>query len=222
MRQVSLLTKGIAPHNTPTLVMTGDDLQKASAALIMVHGRGATAEGILDLSQYFLFEGVSYIAPQADGGTWYPYSFLVPIEQNEPGLTSALQKLTDVVDFVVESGIPENRVMLLGFSQGASLSLEWSARNARELAAVFALSGGVIGPPGTKREYSGTLNGTTVFLGCSDVDFHIPKERVVESANVLKNMGAEVTLRLYPNLPHTVNDDEIYFINSFIKNLVGK
>lgn len=217
-----MLTKGTPPHISPKLVMTGDDLQNSTSAMVMVHGRGASAEGILDLSQYFLFEGVSYIAPQANGGTWYPHSFLMPIKQNEPDLSSALQKLTDVVDHIVKSGIPENRIMLLGFSQGASLSLEWAARNARQLAAVFALSGGIIGPPGIKREYQKSLKRTTVFLGCSDVDFHIPKERVIESAEVFKTMGADVTMRLYPNLAHTVNDDEIYFVNAFIKSLAGK
>ena len=220
IRELHITSKEIAPHNSSKILMEGVELDKAKAVMIMIHGRGATAESILDLSRYFMFEGVSYIAPQANGSTWYPYSFLIPIEQNEPGLSSALQKLTDIVDHVIASGISEQNIMLLGFSQGASLSLEWTARNAKNIAAVFGLSGGLIGPPGTKREYRGSFKKTTVFLGCSDVDFHIPKARVIESADVFKRMDADVTMKLYPNLPHTVNDDEIAFINSFVKNLV--
>ncbi len=222
MRRIVIDGTGIPPHHRSPVVITGEEVASSTAAMIMVHGRGATAESILDLAQYFLFDNVSYIAPQADGGLWYPYSFLVPIEQNEPNLTSALQRLTDVVDFVVASGIPDERIMLLGFSQGASLSMEWTARTGRNIAALFGLSGGLIGPPGTPRDYPGSLKGTSVFLGCSDVDFHIPKERVEESAGVFKRMNANVTMKLYPNMPHTVNDDEIYEINSFVKRLVGR
>lgn len=221
MREMIIQSKGIAPHDASKVLLTGEDLSNAKAALIMVHGRGATAESILDLSQYFMFDGISYVAPQAEGSLWYPYSFLVPIEQNEPSLTSALQRLTDVVDHIIASGIPEQKIALLGFSQGASLSLEWTARNARSIAAIFGLSGGLIGPPGTPREYSGSFNNTSVFLGCSDVDFHIPKERVIESANVFEKMNADVTMKLYPNMAHTINDDEIYCINTFLKKLVN-
>ena len=220
MKEITIQAKGSAPHNSSKVLLTGEDLVNAKAAMVMVHGRGATAESILELSQYFMFEGVSYIAPQAEGFLWYPYSFLVPLEQNEPNLTSALQRLTDVVDHIVASGIPEQKIMLLGFSQGASLSLEWSARISRNIGAIFGLSGGLIGPPGTSRNYAGSMKNTTVFLGCSDVDFHIPKERVIESADVFKKMSADVTKKLYPNMGHTINDDEIYFINSFLKKIV--
>ena len=221
MRELNLRAKGIPPHNSAKIIVHGEELAKAKAVVIMIHGRGATAESILDLSRYFMFPGVSYIAPQAEGMTWYPNSFLMPMESNEPGLSSALQKISNVVDYVVSEGIPEQKIMLLGFSQGASLSLEWTARTGKNIAAVFGLSGGLIGPPGTKRDYQGSFTGTTVFLGCSDVDIHIPKERVIESGDVFKSMNADVTLRLYPKLPHTVNDDEVNFINSFIMNLIG-
>lgn len=221
MKELNLIKKGIPPHNVSKVLLAGEDLAKAKAAMIMVHGRGATAESILDLSQYIWFDGVSYVAPQANGNVWYPYSFLMPLEQNEPGLSSGLQIITDIVEQVIASGIPEQKIMLLGFSQGASLSLEWTARTARNIAAVFGLSGGLIGPEGTKRDYKGSFRNTTVFVGCSDVDFHIPKERVIESSDVFKKMNANVTIKLYPNLAHTVNDDELLFINTFIKNVIN-
>jgi predicted esterase len=221
MKELTIKSKNNLPHKDDIkALLSGEELSKAKAAIIMVHGRGASAESILDLSQYFMFEGVSYIAPQAKGSLWYPLSFLAPLEQNEPGLSSSLQDISEIVEYIIEAGIQEQKIVLIGFSQGASLSLEWTARNAKNISAVFGLSGGLIGPPGTKRNYSGTFKNTTVFLGCSDVDFHIPKERVIESAEVFKKMNAKVTMKLYPNLGHTVNDDEIYSINSFIKNLV--
>ncbi len=220
MKEINIKAQGIPPHNGSKVLLAGEDLANAKAAVIMVHGRGATAESILDLSQYFMFDGVSYIAPQASGNVWYPYSFLMPLEQNEPGLTSGLQKISDIVEHIVSSGIPEQKIMLLGFSQGASLSLEWTARTAGNIAAVFGLSGGLIGPDGTKRDYKGSFKNTTVFVGCSDVDFHIPKERVIESAEVFKKMNANVTMKLYPDLAHTVNDDEIFFVSNFIKTVI--
>lgn len=221
MRSINIPITTGSHHNDPIVRVVGEELSAASAAVIMVHGRGATASSILTLADYFMFEGVSYIAPQATGNVWYPYSFLVPLEQNEPWLSSALRRLTDVVDYVIAAGIPEQKIVLLGFSQGASLSLEWTVRNARQIAGLFALSGGIIGPPGLKRDLPGTFTNTAVFLGCSDVDMHIPKERVTESAGLFSSMNANVTMRLYPNMDHTVNDDEIAIVNSFIKTLAG-
>lgn len=206
-------------HTDVSVRCSGAELKDAAYVMIMVHGRGASAESILELSQYFHHPDVAYLSPQATTGVWYPLGFLAPIEQNEPWLSAALVRLTEIVEFVKASGIPEERIMLLGFSQGASLSLEWTARNAPGIRALFALSGGIIGPPGTPREYQGTFNGTTVFIGCSDVDFHIPKERVEESAGVLQRMHADVTLRIYPNMGHTVNDDEVAFIARIIDSL---
>lgn len=208
-------------HNNPSVLQFGADIDAAKTVVIMVHGRGATAESILDLARYLPLNGVSYIAPQATGQLWYPYSFLVPLEQNEPWLSAALQRLTEIVDFTVASGVPEKRVFLFGFSQGASLSLEWTARSGRPIGGVFGLSGGLIGPPGLKRNYQGELPGTTVFIGCSDVDFHIPKDRVVESAEIFKAMKANVTMRLYPDMDHTVNEDEIAFVSTHITSAAG-
>jgi predicted esterase len=216
MKPLTIPAASGALHQDPVIRTSGEELSAAKGVMIMVHGRGATAESILDLAKYLPAAGISYLAPQATGHVWYPYSFLVPLEQNEPWLSAALQRLTEVVDYVAAAGVPEKKIMLLGFSQGASLSLEWTARTGRNIGGIFALSGGLIGPPGIKRDYQGKFNGTTVFIGCSDVDFHIPKERVKESAEVFKAMNADVTMRLYPNMDHTVNDDEIAFVSSFI------
>ena len=220
IKELNIVSKGIAPHHSSKILIEGKDVDKAAAAMIMIHGRGATAESILDISQYFTVENISYIAPQANGGTWYPFSFLMPVEQNEPGVTSGLQRISEIVDHTIASGISEQKIMLLGFSQGACLSLEWTARSNKNIGAVFGLSGGLIGPNGLQRNYSGTLENTSVFLGCSDVDFHIPKERVIESADIFKKLNAAVTLKLYPNMDHTVNDDEIDQINSIMKKIM--
>lgn len=222
IRELKIVSKGIAPHHSSKILTGGVDLNKAKSVMIMVHGRGATAESILDLAQYFIVNDITYIAPQASGGTWYPYSFLMPTVQNEPGITSGLQRISEIVDHVVTSGIPEQKIMLLGFSQGACLALEWIARGNKKIGAVFGLSGGLIGPNGSIRNYPGTLENTSVFLGCSDVDFHIPKERVIESAEVFKKLNATVLMKLYPNMGHTVNDDEIDHIITIMKDVTNK
>ena len=173
---------------------------------IFIHGRGASAEDILGLAPELGTDDVAYLAPQAAGHTWYPYSFLSPIPQNEPGITSAL----GVVARLVEStGLGAERVVILGFSQGACLALEFAARNPRRYAAVVALSGGLIGPPGTPRDYLGSMENTPVFIGCSDIDAHIPVERIRESAEVFRRMEAVVDERIYPGMGHTINEDEL-------------
>lgn len=199
----------IHPHQGQPVLTTGKPLHTAQSAMILVHGRGATAESILELADYLSHPEMVYLAPQANGHTWYPYSFLNPIAQNEPGLSSALQVLADLVAQVEAAGIPAERIILAGFSQGACLASEFVARNARRFGGLLAFSGGLIGPPGTPRDYPGSLNGTPVFLGCSDVDFHIPQERVQESADVFTRLGATVTMRLYPGMDHTIIQDEI-------------
>ena len=177
--------------------------------MVMIHGRGATAESILTLVQAIDTPGFAYLAPQAAGNTWYPNSFLSPIPSNEPGITSGLAAIADLMARVLAAAIPPERTMLLGFSQGACLALEYAARHARRYGGIAGLSGGLIGPDGTPRDYTGSFDRTPVFLGCSDVDFHIPVERVHETARVLKKMGATVTTRLYPGMGHIVNDDEV-------------
>jgi len=197
------------PHGGERVLMGGAPLETAAGALIAIHGRGAGAEDIMALAREIAPPNVTILAPQAAGNTWYPYAFLEPRERNEPYLSSALRIVADLIAQVDEHGIPPKRVALMGFSQGACLALEAAARNARRYAGVIGLSGGLIGPPGTSFDFAGSLDGTPVFLGCSDVDPHIPRERVEKSAVALDQLGAAVDVRLYPGMGHTVNRDEL-------------
>ncbi|MFN8575061.1 MAG: dienelactone hydrolase family protein [Gemmatimonadaceae bacterium] len=210
------------PHGDAPVRTLGPSLGTASAAAIFVHGRGATAESILELARAIEVPGISYLAPQAAGQTWYPKSFLSPIPENEPGISSGIACIARLVASVEAAGISANRVALLGFSQGACLSLEFAARNAKTYGAVIGLSGALIGPPGTPREYAGTLQGTRIFLGCSDVDSHIPLWRVNESAEVLERLGATVDRRIYPGMGHTVNPDELKAVRDLLSGLVSE
>ncbi len=208
------------PHQYQPVRVAGEPLEGARAAMLMVHGRGATAEDILSLADGLNQKGFAYLAPQAAENTWYPNRFLVPLADNEPWLSSALAFVNDVFNRIVNAGIPPERIMLLGFSQGACLTLEFVARNARRYGGVAGLSGALIGPDDTPRDYEGSLEGTSVFLGCSDVDFHVPKERVTQAAEVLQKLDGDVTKRLYPNLDHSVNQDEIDFVRGMMQTLL--
>ena len=208
------------PHDGQPILHSGDPLARARAAMVMVHGRGGTAENVLTLSEQLRAPGFAYLAPQAAGNSWYPYSFLYPIEQNEPGISSGLAAIAGVLETIERAGIPPERVILLGFSQGACLSLEFSARAARRYGGIAGLSGGLIGPEGTPRDYSGSLAGTPVFLGCSDVDPHIPAPRVVETATVLRRLGADVTMRLYPGMGHTINEEELEAVRGIMRGVL--
>ncbi len=209
-----------SPHQGQPVLAAGKPLDEAKAALILVHGRGATAESILTLANELHHPDFVYLAPQAAGNTWYPYSFLAPMNQNEPGITSGIAAVGELVESLVAGGIPHERIMIGGFSQGACLALEFTARNARRYGGILGFSGGLIGPDGTPRDYDGDFDGTPVFLGCSDVDFHIPKERVKETADVLGQLGADVTMRLYPGMGHTINDDEIIQGRDMMKGVI--
>ncbi|MBW4435649.1 MAG: alpha/beta hydrolase [Pleurocapsa minor GSE-CHR-MK-17-07R] len=208
-------------HEGGQILVSGVPLEQAQAAVIMVHGRGASARDILSLSQYFPVPGVSFLAPQAAGHAWYPYSFLQPLASNEPFLSSALNTLSELLAHVEAQGIARDKIVLLGFSQGACLASEFAARNASRFGGVVAFSGGLIGPDGTPRDYAGSLAGTPAFFGCSDVDFHIPKERVIESAEVYQKLGADTTMRLYPGMDHTVNDEELAWAQTLLQSLVA-
>lgn len=188
--------------------------------MILLHGRGANAQSILSLADELQAPEFVYLAPQAAGDTWYPYRFLEPLERNEPYLSSALGTVGDVIAQLGEHGISPERIILLGFSQGACLALEYAARNARRYGGVVGLSGGLIGPDDAPRNYPGSLEGTPVFLGCSTTDSHIPMQRVLESARILRGLGGAVTERLYPNMGHTINDDEIAFVREMMRALV--
>jgi predicted esterase len=186
--------------------------------VVLLHGRGASAADIMTVGAELMHQGFAYLAPQAAGGAWYPHPFTAPIQSNEPYLSSALEVLASLLA-TIETTIPAERVVWLGFSQGACLTLEFAARHARRYGGVIGLSGGLIGPDGTPRDYPGDFAGTPTFLGCSDIDPHIPKERVVEAGAVFERMGAAVTLRLYPGMGHTVSADEIRSVNSLIAPL---
>ncbi|MBS0235525.1 MAG: alpha/beta fold hydrolase [Proteobacteria bacterium] len=204
---------------TTNIIRAGAPLGAAHAAMVLVHGRGASAEGMLDLADAFAADDIAYVAPQARSGSWYPQSFMAPIAQNEPHLSNALKTLSDVVADVQRQGVPSEKIVLLGFSQGACLALEFAARNARRFGGVAGLSGGLIGPEGTPRTYAGSLAGTPVFLGCSDIDFHIPLKRVDESAEVLRALGGNVTKIIYPGMGHTIVQDEVEHVKKILKDL---
>lgn len=204
---LSLVAPG--PHGGRPVLQGGAPTASARGALILIHGRGADARSMLDLAGTVSPEDLAWFAPEAARNTWYPFSFLEPMERNEPALSSALAAVHGLVETLGVAGLSPERIALLGFSQGACLSLEYAARHARRYGAVIGLSGGLIGPPGTPRSYTGSFAGTPVFLGCSDVDPHIPVERVRESEEVFRRMGAEVDARIYPGMGHTVNADEV-------------
>jgi predicted esterase len=208
----------IAPHQGMPVVEAGEPLAQARAAMILIHGRGATAEDIMTIAAELLYPGFAYLAPQAEGNAWYPHPFTAPLEQNEPYLSAALGVIESLLTRV-EATIPAQRVILLGFSQGACLTLEFAARHPLRYGGVVGLSGGLIGPPGTPRDYPGNFDGTPVFLGCSDVDPHIPKERVIETAEVFMRMGAKVTMRLYPEMGHTVSQEEIESVREIVESV---
>ncbi|MEA2682102.1 MAG: phospholipase/carboxylesterase [Chloroflexota bacterium] len=193
----------------------GAPLEEAQAAMVLLHGRGASAGDIMGVAQELMTPGWAYLAPDAAGSAWYPQPFTAPMELNEPWLSSALEFVSEVMATVGRS-VPAERTMVLGFSQGACLGLEWTARNPRRYAGIVGLSGGLIGPDIGPREYPGTLAGTPTFLGCSDVDPYIPKERVVHAGEVLEAMGGEVVVRLYPGMPHTVSPEELELVRAMM------
>jgi predicted esterase len=208
-------------HESQPVRAVGAPLESARALVLLVHGRGARAEGILALASELEHPGVAYLAPQAAGSTWYPNSFLARFEQNEPQLSSGLALLASVLDSAARAGIPSERQLLLGFSQGACLTLEFAVRTPRRYGGVVGLTGGLVGPPGTPRDYQGSLAGTPIFLGSSDPDPHVPWARVEETARVLEQMGAEVTLRRFPGMGHTVNREELDASRTMLEAIVG-
>jgi phospholipase/carboxylesterase len=197
------------PHGNQATISAGPPVEKAKLVLILLHGRGASADGMLPLLDALGLDDVAALAPQAANGTWYPQSFLAPLDANQPSLDSALRRLQNLVEDLLSRSIPSRRIALLGFSQGACLTLEFAARNPRRYAAVIGFTGGLIGPPGTPRNYPGTFASTPVLLASGDPDPHVPFQRVKETEAVLSRMGADVKLRRYPGMPHTINEDEV-------------
>jgi predicted esterase len=203
------------------VLQAGEPLASAGAAMILVHGRGASAADIMTAGAELMHPGFAYLAPQAAGGAWYPNPFTAPLEANEPYLSSALETVGTILESI-EKTIPARRIILLGFSQGACLTLEFAVRHARRYGGIVGLSGGLIGPAGTPRDYLGSFGGTPAFLGCSDVDPFIGKDRVLEAGDVLKRMEAAVTLELYPQMAHTVSTEEIQSVRRIISAVASE
>jgi predicted esterase len=199
----------MGPHAGQPVVTTGPPPGQGRGVVIAVHGRGAGPNNILDLAPRLGARDLTWLAPAAAGRSWYPHSFMADIPQNEPGLSSALHVLRGLVDTANAAGVPTDKIVVLGFSQGACLASEFLVRHAARYGGGLIFTGGLIGPPGTTWDYPGGFAGTPVFLGCSDVDHHVPKHRVDESADVFRRLGATVNERIYPGMGHIVNDDEI-------------
>lgn len=202
--------------HSKNIVTAGKVLKDAEKVLIMLHGRGGSAEDILSLSNHLQLKDYALIAPQATNNSWYPYSFMVPPSQNEPWLSSALSLLKEIVNDLIAEGITEENIYFLGFSQGACLVLEFAARNATKFGGVVAFTGGLIGDRIYPGNYKGNFGGTPFFIGSSNPDPHVPVERVYATTNILKNMNADVTQKIYENMGHIINQDEIELSNKLV------
>jgi phospholipase/carboxylesterase len=202
--------------HTKNIITAGKELNKNSKVLIMLHGRGGSAKDILSLSSHLEVKDFALLAPQATNNTWYPYSFLAPPSQNEPWLSSALNLLKELLDELKNKSIPTENIYFLGFSQGACLTLEFVTRNANKYGGVVAFTGGLIGDKIYNENYKGDFQNTPVFIGTSNPDPHVPVERVYATTNILKDMNADVTEKIYNNMGHTINQDEIDNANRII------
>jgi phospholipase/carboxylesterase len=200
------------------VLLKGSKLGEAERVLVMLHGRGANAEDILSLANYLNVQHFTLLAPQATDNTWYPNSFLAPPYTNEPWLSSAISLIDDITDDIIDNGIDYNNIFFLGFSQGACLTLEYVTRNAKRYGGVAAFTGGLIGDRIYEQHYKGDFQSTPIFIGTSDPDPHVPLERVEESVKILKDLNAEVTEKIYKNMGHTINEDEIEIVNNLIFN----
>ena len=208
------------PHRDQAVLAAGEPLGRARAVVIMLHGRNARAEDILTLAEPLALPGFAYLAPRAANNSWYPLPYSAPLEGNLLWLTSALARVGALLAQAGAAGLPPERCVLLGFSQGASLAVEYAARNARRYGGIACLSGGLIGPPGAPRDDPGSLAGTSIFIGCSDSDPFIPREHVERSAQHLRELGGDVTERLYPHMDHSVNQDEIDFVRKMLESVL--
>ncbi len=209
------------PHADQPVATAGPTPPKADLTMIFLHGRGGTSQRIISVHDRLGLKTIAALAPQAAGNSWYPEWFMAPMESNQPFLDSALRQVETMVSDLIRLGIPSQRIALLGFSQGACLATEFVARHSRRYGAVIALTGGLMGPPGTPRIYPGSLAGTPVFLGSNDPDAHIPFERVKETAEVLTGMGAQLELRRYSDMPHVINDDEVEVARKLLQGVIA-
>ncbi|HYU72965.1 MAG TPA: phospholipase [Ktedonobacteraceae bacterium] len=206
-------------HEGQPLVMRGRPLETSHTVALMIHGRGRTTDDILELADRIGNDTFTYLAPTAKGNTWYPYGFMEPLEKNEPFLSSALAVYDSLIHELLAKGFSRQQIVLPGFSQGACLTAEYAVRHADRYGGIVLFTGGLIGPPGTRWSYPGSFQGTPIFLGTSDIDSSVPKERVQESATIFRQMGASVTERIYPDMDHIVNDDEIAFARAILQKV---
>jgi predicted esterase len=209
----------VLPHEGQPVAAAGAPPGQSPATVIMVHGRNAGPANILDLLPRIDRPDLTYLAPAAANRTWYPYGFMADVASNEPGVSSGVDVLRSLVEKLEQEGVPRERIVLLGFSQGACLTAEFAIRHASRFGGVVIFSGGAIGPIGTTWPKGGSFEGTPVFLGCSDTDAHVPESRVRETAGIFQRMGAEVTLRIYPGMGHLVNDDEIAHLSDLLNHV---
>jgi phospholipase/carboxylesterase len=209
------------PHRDQPVRALGAALPEAEAAVVMLHGRGASAEDILGLAGEMFDERIAYLAPEAADHRWYPYSFMAPITENEPWLSSALAKVSSVVKLAVDAGLPLERILLCGFSQGACLSTEFIARHPARYGGLVAFTGGLIGPADADLRHTGDLAGMPALLSSGDPDPHVPWSRVLASAKQLTAMGAKVHTKHYPDRPHTVLPQEIKAARELIFKSLG-
>jgi phospholipase/carboxylesterase len=205
--------------HTKNTIVTGKSFKETKKAMILVHGRGGNAFDILSLSVQLNVDAFALLAPQAINNTWYPYSFMAPANDNEPWLSSAIQVIDNLVNEITDNGIPVENIFITGFSQGACITLEYAARNAKKYGGIIAFTGGLIGDTINRNNYKGNFQSTPIFIGTSDVDLHVPLERVYATANILKDMGANVLQKVYQGMGHTINQDEIATVNKQILSL---
>lgn len=208
------------PHSETPVVHAGHELSGAGCAVLLLHGRGGSAEDILGLADAFYNKRISFLAPQAANNTWYPNSFLAPVEQNEPWLSSAIAKVGGLVQRCLSGGVPHDKIVICGFSQGACLATEFVARYPARYGALIAFTGGLVGPSDSELQHEGSLSGTTAMLSSGDPDPHVPWSRVKASALELERMGARVQLLRHPGRPHTITDHELEVARSLIQTLL--
>ena len=209
------------PHQSQHLYQRGANVKEAKSAMIMIHGRGASPESILSLTNEIKHrKEITFYAPEAHGFTWYPYSFLAPLEKNQPELNSAIQSIYNAITVAENAGFSKDKIFILGFSQGACLAAEYVARHPDKYAGIFIFSGGLIGHRINEDSYTGNLQKTPIFIGCSDVDTHIPLQRIHKTDSILSSVNGDVTKVIYPNFGHTINKDEINHLNKIISNRI--
>ncbi|MDB5148066.1 MAG: phospholipase [Mucilaginibacter sp.] len=205
-------------RHTKQVVTAGVSAEQAKKAIIMLHGRGASASGIISLKDHLELESFAIYAPQATEHSWYPYSFMAPVENNQPALDSALEVIGELVDDLKQKGIAQENIYFLGFSQGACLTLEYTGRNAGRYGGIIAFTGGLIGEQLIKENYKGDFNNTPVLITTGHPDPHVPVSRVSDSVEILKELNADVTLKIYKGRQHTISGEELALANTILKN----